>query len=167
MITLQGKLCEALLTKCAAAGCEIWHEDGVPTASDEVAAQAIIDAFALTELQAEIASRIDAHAAAMRDRAVAGISPAEMASWSIKRTEAMAYSASSNAADAPTLGIEAAARGVPLSAIVSRVLASAAALSGLEATIAGISGKHKDAVKAAPDFAAALTYDWTGGWPNV
>ena len=139
----------------------IWHT------SDDAAVQGIIDTYPLSATQKEVTTLIDAYATSLRDRVTRGISPVEMASWPVKRTEAVAYQASGNAADAPILGTEATARGVTLSTIVARVLASAGSLSGLEATIAGVAGKHKDAVRATTTFAKALSYDWSGGWPDA
>lgn len=154
-----------LHTAIAAAGHSLRQVDGVWVSSDDAAVQAIIDAYPLGACQAEIVAAIDAHAAALRDQVVAGISPAEMASWGIKRAEAQAYHASGNPDDAPMLGIEAAARGVTLQAVVDRVLAKATALSQLEAAIAGTAGRHADAVRACETFEATLAYDWTTGWP--
>lgn len=140
---------------------------GIWQTSNDVAVQAIIDAYPLSATQNEIAACIDAHAAELRDKVTSGISSGEMASWSIKRTEALAYQSSGNATNAPMLGIEATARGVSLPAIAARVLASAAVLAGFEATIAGVAGKHKDVVRATITFTAALAYDWSGDWPAV
>lgn len=146
-------------------GCAIHQLDGVWESGNPVAAQAIIDSYPLADTRAEVCARINAHARALRDAAVAGISPAEMAGWAIKRAEAAAYTASGNAADAPVLAAEAAARGVTLSAIVLRVSANALALAMLEAAIAGVSGKHRDAVNALGTFGAVLGYDYSAGWP--
>ena len=71
---------------------------------------------------------------------------------------------------AEILAAEAAARGATLVSVVARVQANAAALSLLEAQIAGVAGRHKDAVRAYPSTtegeAAALVYDWSSGWPT-
>lgn len=151
----------------AAAGFYLAQNGGGFMSDNDVAVQAIIDSYSLSDAQNYIAAKIDIHAMSLRNKAVAGISPAEIGSWTIKRSEAMAFIASGNPLDAPVLSIEAATRLVPLSNIVSRVLAAATALSGLEATIAGVSGRHKDAVRATTDFSSALAYDWLVGWPNV
>lgn len=156
----------ALHDALAAAGHWLRQVNGVWVADDDAAVQAIIDAYPLVACQAEIIAAIDAHARALRDAVVAGISPAEMASWSIKRAEAQATTASGDAADAPMLAIEAAARGIPLQAVVDLVRAKAAALSTLEAAIAGTAGRHADAVRACTSFADALAYDWSTGWPG-
>jgi hypothetical protein len=149
----------------AAAGHWLREEDGVWISSDDAAVQAIIDGYPLAACQAEICAAIDAHAAARRDAATAGVSASEMASWPVKRAEALAHAADPMAGAAPVLAVEAAARGVPLDAVVARVLANAQALATLEATIAGVAGRHKDAVRATQSFAAALAYDWSTGWP--
>lgn len=112
----------------------------------------------------------DAIAVTKRATITRGISPAEMASWPIKRAEALAYQASANAADAPMLQVEAAARGVTLAVLADKVLVKAALLSQFEAAIAGNNGRHNDALDA---LAAAQgttveqmeAYDITTGWP--
>lgn len=126
-----------------------------------------IAAYPLSSAQNAICVDIDAHATTLRDRVVVGVSSAEMSSWAVKRQEAINFKASGFIGDAPMLNTEAAARGIPLSAIVDRVLAGASDLSALEANIAGVAGKHKDAVRATTTFSGALSYDWSGGWPSV
>ena len=145
----------------ARSGYTLEQRNGVWVSNNDTAVQGIIDAYSLSTAQNEIITLINDYAASLRDHAASGVSPAEMASWSIKRTEAMAYQVSGNAADAPILGIEAAARGMTLSALVARVLKNATSLAGLEATIAGVAGKHSDAVRATTTFAEALSYDWS------
>lgn len=131
--------------------------------SDPLMAQAIIDAFSLVDARAEVLAMIDALAKAKRDSVVAAISPAEMASWPIKRAEAAAFDGTD--ASAPFLSAEAAARGVATEVLVEKVRGKGAALSGLEAAISGVSGRHCDAVKALDTFAAIAAYDFTTGWP--
>lgn len=149
----------------SAAGHTLAQIDGAWVADDEAAVNALIASYPLTHCQAEIVAAIDAHACALRESVVAGISPAEMASWSIKQREAMAYQASAQASDAPLLSVEAQARGVLLSTLVEVVAAKGAQLAMLEAVIAGVSGKHADAVRACTTFEAALVYDWRTDWP--
>lgn len=148
-----------------AAGHWLQSIDGEWQASDAAAVQAIIDAYTLADTQAEICAHINAHGRQRRDAAVAGVSPAEMASWSIKRAEAIAYAAGGSAADAPMLAAEATARGVTLAEIVARVQGNAAALGTLEAMIGGTEGRHRDAVRALTTFEAVLAYDYSQGWP--
>lgn len=143
------------------------HVDGVPVARDEVAAQAIIDAITIDDVRAEISARIDTYASELRQTITAGVSPAEMASWSIKRAEAELYSATGNESSAPMLGMEARARGVTLNEIVLRVARNAAALAALEAVISGTSGKHRDALQLIDSIQGVLTYDWRTGWPQL
>lgn len=145
--------------------------------SDDVAVQPIIDAYPISATRSEVIGLIDAHAKALRDSVVAAISPAEMASWPIKQAEARAHQISGNDADAPMLALEAQARGALVADLAAKVLGKAAQLSQLEAAIAGVAGKHCDAVKAlgvdaqgndlaTPEaFAAVLAYDWRTGWP--
>jgi hypothetical protein len=133
---------------------------------DEAAVQAVMDAYPLSSTQSEVSARIDAHAAALREKVTAGIAPAEMSSWPIKRSEALAYQADPTAVT-PFLSAEAAARGVTVDAIAARVAANSTALSALEAAIAGNAGKHRDAIKLLTAFADVLAYDWSTGWPSV
>lgn len=149
------------------AGHALREENGVMTSSDDAAVQAIIDAYSLADAAAARCLEIDAHAVGLRDKAVRGIAVGEMASWPIKRAEALAVAAGGSAAAAPMLAAEAAGRGVALTAIVDRVLANAAGLATLEAAIAGACGRHKDAVRALGAFADIAAYDWSAGWPVV
>ncbi|MDP2808651.1 MAG: hypothetical protein Q8O34_00715 [Rhodocyclaceae bacterium] len=156
-----------LHNKIAALG--YWLVDGVDgwVSPDDVAVQSIIDAYTIADSAAHVCTEIDAHAAEMRNRVTAGISPGEMASWAIKRAEAVVYALTGNPADAPLLSLEAQARGVPLADVCARVSANSTALGGLEAAIAGAAGRHRDAVKACATFAEIAAYDWRTGWPAV
>lgn len=153
--------------RIADAGFFLSEVDGAWIADDPVVVQALIDDYTLAEAADEIVAAIDAHAMALRMAVTATVAPAEMASWSIKRAEAQAYAASSNPADAPMLGYEAAARGVPLADVAARVQANATALAMLEAQIAGTAGKHRDAVRGLATFAELLAYNWQADWPAV
>ena len=81
--------------------------------------------------------------------------------------KAIAYAQSGNAAQAPMLSAEAAARGITLGAMLTRVQANANAFAALEAAIGGADGKHRDALAALQSFEAVLAYDLTAGWPVV
>lgn len=151
----------------ARAGYLFRQENGVWMSSDDAAVQVLIDAYTLADAAAYVGTQIDAHAKWLRDKVVKAASPGEMASWSIKRAEAEAFTVSANESDAPMLLAEATARGCTLQAIVTRVLANASALGSLEANISGTGGKHKDAIKALPSFDAIAAYDWSTGWPAV
>lgn len=110
----------------------------------------------------------DRLAKAKRDGIVAGISPAEMASWPIKRAEAVAWrakGASATSADAPNLATEATARGLSLADLVGKVLTKADRLATSEAQIAGTCGKHQDVIKTLATVAAVESYDIQTGWP--
>lgn len=142
--------------------------DGVAVANDEGECQAAIDNVTLQDVQVAICAEIDAHARMLREKVTASVSPAEMASWAMKSAEARAFQITGNPSDAaPLLTIEAATRGVPLSDIVTRVLANALSLATLEATIAGVSGRHRDTVKSYSTIAEVLSYDWRAGWPSA
>jgi hypothetical protein len=110
----------------------------------------------------------DLFAKSKRDAIVSNISAAEMASWPIKRSEALSWQAAGAAATdamAPNLAMEAQARGISLASLVDKVLAKAADLSQLEALIAGVNGRHNDAILAMETAAEIAGYDITEGWP--
>ena len=46
------------------------------------------------------------------------------------------------------------------------IIINAAAYTALEAGIAGVAGRHKDAVRAMASDAEAKAYDWSPGWPG-
>lgn len=119
----------------------------------------------LAEKVTDIKRQADDIARQKRDQVVAGISPAEMASWPIKRAEAIAYSVSGAEADAPALAIESRVRGVPLLVLADKVLAKAGQLAALEAAIAGRCGAIQDAATAAQSEDELLAIDLEAGWP--
>lgn len=149
------------------------RSDSIDTAATPAVRTVTIADKPLVDVAAARKAAADALAAAKRNAVVAGISPAEMASWTIKRAEALAYQAkgaSATNADAPNLAAEAAARNITTAALVTKVLNKAAALAALEAAIAGNCGKHTDAIDAlaaAPGTSAAqiAAYDISTGWP--
>lgn len=112
-----------------------------------------------------VCKKIEALATVKRNSVVSAYSPGEMASWPIKRAEALAYIASGLSSDAPNLQSEAATRGITLTELVTKVINDANRFAGLEAAIAGTSGRHRDAVKALSTKEAMSTYDYTVGWP--
>lgn len=128
------------------------------------------DAGSAIEIDLEAARAIvlqeaDTKSGQIRAAYTAGISVDEKVSWPIKRAEALAYQASGSAADAPNLALEAQARGVPLAALVTKVLDKAAALSALEAAIAGRCGALQDAARAVTTVAELAAIDIESGWP--
>ena len=139
--------------------------DGATGQAIDDAVMAIDAEYPLTSAANVVCRQIDVLATAKRNLVVAPYSPGEMASWPIKRAEALAYQASGNAADAPNLGNEATARCITLAALVAKVLADAARFAGVESAIAGTSGKHRDAVSALTTHADIMAYDYTTGWP--
>lgn len=123
------------------------------------------DTLANTKLKRQ--SEIDAYAAGLRNAAVRGRSAGEMASWTIKLTEARAFVATSDPAQAPTLAAIATIRGIPLTDLAAKVLAQSMPFLQAEAAIDGIRGKHCDAVEALLDVRDIITYDWHSGWPVI
>lgn len=156
--------------KIAKAGYTLMQVNRVWVADDDVAVQAIVDVYTLDECADYIAGQIDDHAQKLRHLATAGSTAEEMASWTIKRAEALLYKSTANPLDAPNLTEEASYRNVTLDKIVDRVLLNASKLSPLESAIAGVAGRHKDAVRdniVLDTFAKKLAYDWSTGWPSV
>lgn len=134
-----------------------------PVTGDAV--EYVVEAIPVEVRRAEIIAAADCKAKSVRDTLVANISAAEMASWPIKRAEALAYQASASAADAPNLALEAQARGIALGDLVTKVLDKAAALSALEAAIAGRCGALQDAARAVTTVAELAAIDIESGWP--
>lgn len=151
----------------AQAGHWLRQVDRVWQASDDAAVQAIIDAYTLAQAKAERMRESLVIAKGLRDAVVADISSGEMASWSIKREEALAYAASGNPADAPLLSAEAQARGIPLDAMLAKVSANTGRFQAAEAAIGGADGRHRDAIAALSTFEEIAAYDLTAGWPDL
>lgn len=124
------------------------------------------DPVSFEEARLNLIHAVDILARDKRNSIVADISPAEMASWPIKRAEAMAYQASGLESDAPNLAVEAEARETTLADLVAKVLAKAAQISYIEAQIAGYAGKLQDQINAAEDEQALELIDITVGWPG-
>lgn len=110
---------------------------------------------------------VSAHAKTLRDRVIRAVSAGEMASWPIKLAEARAFAQGATAEQCPMLASEAASRGVTLSELVSKVSENATTFAGLESMIAGVDGKHRDAIKALATFDEVSAYDYLNGWPEV
>lgn len=112
-----------------------------------------------------LSAEVDRMASAKRGIIVAGISPAEMASWPIKLAEATKYASTGLDLDAPNLAREAIARRVTLAALVAKVIAKADTLAAYEAGIAGTNGMHNDAIKQLATVEDMQGYDIEAGWP--
>jgi hypothetical protein len=150
-----------------AAGFAVVLHDGVFASNDDAQAQPIIDAYTVAQAIAFRQAESSAYAKSLRDKVIDVYSYGETSSWPIKRAEAMTFATSNNPSDAPMLSIEAAARGCTLADLVAKVQANNTAFSQLEATIAGVDGKHRDALAALTTFADVAAYDLTTGWPAV
>ena len=155
---------DGLHAKIAKAGFMLREENGDWISSDDAAVQAIIDGYSLTDAKAHKAAEITAFAKEQFDKAIAGISAGEMAGWPILRAEALAYTASGDEADCPSIVQEAADRGITVETLVAKVNANAAYFNGLRAKIAGASGKHRDAVNELTTFDEVVAYDYSAGW---
>jgi hypothetical protein len=130
----------------------------VSEATPELVGGVYRQVWAVTEMspvdaKLDLIREIDIQARAVRDSVVSLFSPAEMASWSIKWSEAVKYTTSGLEADAPFLAAEASVRGCSLAELATKVITKAGLFSQLEAHIAGIAGKKQDKVKAAGSLA--------------
>lgn len=153
--------------KIASAGYALRQENGAWISSDDVAVQAIIDGYTLDNAKAYRAAQVSAYAKTLRDKVIMTISAGEMASWPIKLSEAAKYAQTGQASDAPMLLAEATARGIALSELAAKVGGNATTFAGLESAIAGVDGKHRDAIKALSTFDEVAAYDYLAGWPEV
>lgn len=146
-----------------AAGHVLRQENGEWIASDEAAVQAIINGYSLADARSAVSDAIDIYAKQMRDKFLKGFSSGEISSWLQKYNEAKAYQASGLAADAPTLQAEATHREITLASLATKVINKFNTTSAKEAKIAGLAGKHKDALTALGTFALINAYDWQTG----
>jgi hypothetical protein len=151
----------------SAVGHSLVQHDGEWVASDEAAVQAIIDGYTLDRTKAEKCASVSLHAKALRDKVVTSISPGEMASWPIKRSEAEKYLATADETQCHMLSAEATKRGISVAALVAKVEGNSARFSAAETAIGGNDGKHRDAIAALLDFGAVAAYDYSTGWPEV
>lgn len=122
--------------------------------------------FSIADAQTARCNDVYAVAKRLFDLAIADNSRGELAAWPLLVQEATAYQASP-AASVPNLTPEAQARGCTVADLAQRVLSNAAQYQALRAQIAGVSGKHRDAINALTDFDAIADYDFSLGWPEV
>ncbi|MDD2853810.1 MAG: hypothetical protein PHY09_18135 [Desulfuromonadaceae bacterium] len=106
----------------------------------------------------------DLLAKAKRDGVTALNAAGEMASWPIKRAEAMAFLVSGLPTDAPNLAVEAEGK-IALSDLVDKVMLKANQLSFLEAKVANANRHHNNSIAILATAADARAYDVTVGWP--
>ncbi|MCL2872430.1 MAG: hypothetical protein FWF41_05565 [Betaproteobacteria bacterium] len=128
----------------------------------------------LDEARANIKSAISDIAASLRNKTTLGISPAEIMAWTYKFLEAekiVGYGAQTTLANIkasnPRIWEEAEYRGIDARDLAKKIWQKGSAFYKMEAAIAGISGKHSDAVDALADVRDVLFYDWLSGWPEV
>ena len=156
-----------LHTLIASSGYNLYCEAGVWLCSDEVAVQAIIDAYPLSDTITEVKDNIDLFARAIFDKATATNSAGEMAGWGNLRNEYLSYIAGATQANCKYITAESTFRNVTFDSLVSKIAANVAKFDYLRALIAGKAGFHKDAVSALATFDGVLTYNWTTGWPEI
>lgn len=150
-----------------ASGHRLEQVNGVWMADDATAVQAIIDGYTLAQAVAHRQAECLAIAKSLRDKVISGISAGEMAGWPIKLSEARAFVADPTGAQTPMLAAEAAARGVTVAELVSKVGGNSARFAALEAAIGGTDGSHRDALAKLSTFDDVAAYDLTAGWPVV
>ena len=153
--------------RIAAAGHWIRYVDNVLHVSDEKAVQAIVDSYTLADAKVWKAAQVAEFAKGLRDKSSRDVSIGEMASWPIKIDEATRYAKLGALAETPLLTAEAQRRGVALSDLVQKVQAKGGAFRDIEAHIAGVEGKHSDAIKGLRSFEEVAAYDYSAGWPEV
>ena len=148
----------------AKAGYVFKQENGIFVSDNDTQVQLIIDGYTLSNAQIDKSANVDKYAETKFDKAVLGVSPAEMSGWSILRAEQAKYELSLNTADCPSIVAEAAVRGITVDVLAAKVKANATKFNFLRASIAGTSGKHRDAIKALTTFDDISAYDFTTGW---
>lgn len=139
----------------------------------------MIDLQAIKDAKIE---EIDMKAIEIRVSVIGKVHPSEMASWQEKYRQAKAYQAAVQAGtpnpaqECPDLVSEAQYRQVSLVNLVTKVIQKGNALKAFEAQLAGVSGRHADAVRAIDPLAyptprdaalAVANYDFSTGWPLV
>lgn len=150
-----------------AAGHQLHCVNGVWESDNDVDVQAIIDGYTLDHAKSAKCIEVSAVAKTLRDKAISTISAGEMASWSIKLSEAAKFSASGDVAQCPMLSAEALSRGITVAALAAKVGGNATMFSALEAQIGGNDGRHRDAIKLLTTFDDIARYDFSSGWPAV
>ena len=138
----------------------------------------------LATAKAQRCAEINAYAASLRNKVIAGRSTGEMASWALKLFDAMAVAGSQPSPFAAVLTTLQTALGLPSTPTsynhavamvrgiteaqhVALVLAQAVPFMAAEAAIDGNRGKHCDAVNAMTDVPSLVAYDWSTGWPAL
>jgi CheY-like chemotaxis protein len=147
------------------AGHWLRQENGVWVSSNDAAVQLVLDGYTVAKEKSRVATAITALAKKKFDAAIADMSAGEMAGWSMLKSEADKWNISKLDSDCPSIAAEATNRGITVAALVAKVISNSNMFNGLRASIAGASGKHRDAVNALPDtFAAVAAYDYQVGW---
>lgn len=119
------------------------------------------------QIKNQIKVKIARHARTLVDQLTATYSPQEVASFPLKGKEAQAFAESNNPLDAPWLMAEAQIRGIPLTLLIASVLQKKALFESAMQEIAGMRGKHSDAIDATQSIKEAIAYDWSIGWLQI
>lgn len=138
----------------------------------------------LATAKAKRVADINAYAASLRNRFIAGRSAGEIGAWALKLLDAMAVAGgqpSPFAAVLPQIGTAlglpstptsyndaiAKVRGITEAAHAQKVLTPALQFLVAEAMVDGVRGKHCDAVNACATVQDVLVYAWLTGWPEL
>lgn len=138
----------------------------------------------LDDAKAARVANINAYAAGLRNRIIAGRSGGEMASWALKLLDALAVRAGTQnpfAALLPEIGVIlglsgpphsindalAQIRGISEAEHTDKVITQAVMSLVAEVSIDPVRGRHCDAVAAMTDVRDVVTYNWLAGWPAV
>jgi hypothetical protein len=154
-----------------AAGYYVEHTQNGTFADDAAAVQKIVDSYtsgtALAFAKAAKTREILQHAKYLRDKVVATISAGEMASWGIKRDEALRFDVDGELPESALLALEAMQRGLALADLVAKVKSNGARFEAAEAAIAGADGRHRDTVAVLGAVDQVVNYNYLTGWPEV
>ncbi|MBL8471344.1 MAG: hypothetical protein JNM98_06050 [Rhodocyclaceae bacterium] len=148
--------------------------NGIPRVVDASAAQSVLDAWTPADAAAEKCAQVWDHAAALFEALTSGYSATEKSSWSEIERQARVWLATRIDGQAPWCVQEAQYRSRPaapvtIEQIALRVVAGADRLSALRPIIAGVRGRHCDAINglaAVGDFDGIYEYDYSTGWPT-
>lgn len=149
----------------AAHGYEMWNMNGLYYSNDDVAVQALIDAYGAQDAIAHQKTVIKDRARVYYDKLIEPYSAGEMSQWDTLRYEALYYTQTNDPDTCPTIKKEAEDRGIEIQALVSKIMDKSALFRGVRSAIAANSGRHRDIVSTLTDLGEVIAYDFSGGWP--
>ncbi|GGD00128.1 hypothetical protein [Undibacterium terreum] len=175
MITVNFPITADVIQRIEAAGLSVAFEhqldgNGIADAgawvcSDSAAVQAVLDAYTLADAKTARMAEVDALTCVQFDTAGKKKSAFEAARWPVLLSQTMAYQQTQSLASCPSVVGEAAIRRIPVQDLMVKIMANAALLDGVGQEIAGISGRHRDAIATLQSFEAVQDYDIATEWP--